>query len=77
MKKEQEYSIPLRAYSKQELAQCYFPNCPVEVAQQHLRRWIRNCKALVRELESTGMQKKCRMYTPKQVKVIMEYLGEP
>jgi hypothetical protein len=49
----------------------------VEVAQQHLRRWIRNCKALVRELESTGMQKKCRMYTPKQVKVIMEYLGEP
>jgi hypothetical protein len=77
MNKNRDYSIPVRTYSKQELAMYYFPGDPVSVAQQHLRRWIRNCKALHQELEAMDMGKKNHHYTPRQVEAIMRYLGDP
>ena len=67
----------VRAYGKQQLAICYFPDSDPTTAVKHLMRWIHNCHALADELTACGYRTTAKVFTPRQVRLITEYLGEP
>ena len=62
----------IRAYGKSELAMIYFPDLTKETAMRKLRLWL-SINPRLKKLIS----KKIRSYTPKQVRLIAEELGEP
>ena len=67
----------IRAYTKKELALLYFPDSLPRTAVNHLMAWIHQSKHLWAELQSTGYQPTSKAFTPRQVKAIVEQLGEP
>ena len=67
----------IRAYTKKELALCYFPDSSPSVAVHHLMAWIRRCTPLSDELSATGYTITHKYFTPRQVRAIVEQLGEP
>jgi len=67
----------MRPYTKQELAQLYFPDTPPHTAVNRLMRWINRCEPLREALEETHYQPRNRLFTPKQTALICQYLGEP
>ncbi len=67
----------IRAYSKKELALMYFPDSQPRTAVNHLMSWIRRCTQLWTELQATGYETTCKTFTPRQVRAIVEQLGEP
>lgn len=48
---------PIRAYSKQELAQTYFPDIAPRSAVNRLRAWIDRCQPLSQALQEAGYRK--------------------
>lgn len=70
--------FPIRSYTKKELAFCYFPTAEnPHSAVNHLMRWINNCTPLRKALEEQGYQKTAKWLLPREVRLIIEYLGEP
>ena len=67
----------IRMYTKKELALMYFPESMPRTAVNHLMVWIRRCTPLWEELQMMGYSKTSKSFSPKQVKAIVEYLGEP
>ena len=67
----------IRTYTKKELALMYFPESYPRTAVNHLMAWIHQCDPLWEELLAMGYHKLSKAFTPKQVKAIVEYLGEP
>ncbi len=67
----------IRMYTKKELALMYFPESNPRTAVNHLMAWIRLCTPLWDELLKMGYCKTSKSFSPKQVKAIVEYLGEP
>ena len=67
-----EPKFTIRAYGKSELAMKYFPNLSPESASNKFRNWLR-INPRLRELISRSS----RDYTPKQVRRIVEEIGEP
>ena len=67
----------IRAYTKKELALMYFPDSLPRTAVNHLMAWIRNCKQLWDELQTIGYHVNSKAFTPREVKAIVEQLGEP
>lgn len=65
-------TFTIRAYGKSELAMMYFPDLTKETAMKKLRFWL-SINPRLKKLIS----KKIRSYTPKQVRLIVEELGEP
>ena len=72
-----ETDFIIRAYTKKELALLYFPYSAPRTAVNHLMSWIRNCKQLWQQLQETGYCVSSKAFTPRQVKAIVEQLGEP
>lgn len=72
-----EESFKVRAYSKAELATLYNPQECLTVALQTLSRWIRTNPTLMEELKNMNYNKYRRGFTPKEVAMIVKYLGEP
>ena len=72
-----EGEFPIHVYRKQELAMMYFPYASKACAGRNLRRWIHNCKGLYDKLLEVGYDKKRRFYLSREVRVIIEFLGEP
>ncbi len=70
-------SFTIRAYSKKELALLYFPDSMPRTAVSHLMSWIRRCTLLWEQLQTTGYQSTNKTFTPRQVRFIVEQLGEP
>ncbi len=70
-------SFTLRAYTKKELALMYFPDSTPPTAVSHLMNWIRHCTALRQQLQDTGYVPASKTFTPRQVRLIVEQLGEP
>lgn len=62
----------IRAYGKSELAMMYFPDDSKETAIKKLRFWLTINPRLKPLINRTF-----RYYTPKQVKKIVEEVGEP
>ena len=67
----------IRTYTKKELALMYFPESYPRTAVNHLMAWIRRCDPLWEKLLKMGYCKTSKAFSPKQVKAIVEYLGEP
>ena len=63
--------------AKNQLAMLYFPGDTPRTASVHLMRWIRRNAALVRALEETGYRPRDKYFSPMQVGIIYQYLGEP
>ncbi|WP_259466496.1 DUF4248 domain-containing protein [Parabacteroides goldsteinii] len=55
----------------------YFPGHTPVVAYKRMWEWIRTSRGLKAKLEAVGWVKFQKLYTPKQVAVLMEHLGEP
>ena len=68
--KEEPFII--KSYGKSELAMKYFPELTKESAMRKFRNWLR-INPRLRKLVS----REIRSYTPKQVRKIVEEIGEP
>ena len=62
---------------KSALAALYFPRLAPHQASNRLRRWIKYCEPLTRELLANGYKPSQRILTPHQVRIIFRHLGEP
>ena len=69
--------FPIRVYSKKELALCYFPESMPHTAVNRLMAWIFLNNSLIAELKKTGYLKSSKLFSPRQVELITEYLGTP
>lgn len=69
--------MKIATYTLTELSEMYFPNSTQRSALNQLKRWINYNNQLLSALEQKGYQSKQRYLTPAQVKLIIEYLGEP
>ena len=67
----------LCSYTKKELALKYFPDSTPRAAVNHLMSWIQRCTNLRHQLNSMGYRSTSKVFTPREVKAIIEYLGEP
>lgn len=71
-------ACPARMYSKIELSQLYFPQTNDKaVARHHLMAWIKGCPELWAQLQELGYRNRCQFFSPRMVRLIMDYLGEP
>lgn len=74
----EEVKFCVRCYDKVELAKMYFPKLSDPVSVAKLRRWIRNCTPLMKELEAEGdFYPRLKMYNAREVRLIVRYIGEP
>ncbi len=62
----------IKTYGKTELAMKYFPNLTPESAMKRFRNWL-----IINKRLKKLVSKKIRYYTPKQVRSIIEEVGEP
>lgn len=60
-----------------ELALAYAPELSESAARRRLHEWLHISPELMARLQATGFRSRQRVLTPKQVKIIMEHLGEP
>jgi hypothetical protein len=73
----EEKSFKIRSYGFGELAQLYLPDIHPKSASNQLRHWFQLNNNLSEALNMNGYRKGNRILTPNQVKVIVEFLGEP
>lgn len=68
----------IKAYGKSDLALQYFPDAAsAHTAVNHLMSWIRRNPELTEGLVKLRYCKSAKYFTPKEVAMIVEYLGEP
>lgn len=67
---EKEFIV--RAYGKSELAMLYFPGDSKDNVMRKFRFWLRVNKRLRKFITP-----KIKYYNPKQVRIIIDELGEP
>ncbi|MCF0257876.1 DUF4248 domain-containing protein [Bacteroides heparinolyticus] len=72
-----ESPFPIHSYGKGELASLYLPNVCQQTAVNRFNKWIRTSPGLEQRLMATGLRPTSRHYTPAQVKLIVDALGEP
>ena len=69
--------MKIKSYSKQELAMLYFPDVTPHTATNHLMRWIHNCQPLKSRLDQLHYRRHNKYLIAEQVRVIVQFLGEP
>ena len=74
MENEANYS---KVWAVYELALCYFPYSTPHTAVNHLVAWINRCTPLQEALRDQGYKKSAKWLSPREVRMIVEYLGEP
>lgn len=63
---------------KNELAMKYFPYATTpKLARDNLTRWINRCRPLLMALAKVHYNTHDWYYTPRQVELIYQFLGEP
>ena len=67
----------VREYGRTELATLYCPDLAPESAWRRLRRWMELFPGLMEKLHASGYHSHLRSFTPAQVRLIVEALGEP
>lgn len=67
----------IRPYTKTQLAQIYFPGSTEEAARRRLMRWIKHCKPLVKALGDANYSTHNMCFSPRQVRLIVDFLGIP
>ncbi len=68
--------LPVKVYGKAELAMLYSPGFPPVLARKRLAYWISRYPGLKARLDAAG-GKYAHFFTPAQVKMLFEALGEP
>lgn len=66
-----------KVYGHMELAMLYFPGILPKSASSQLSLWICRDEELLADLLKAGYKKGQRMYTPRQVAILVDHLGEP
>lgn len=72
-----EDKFKIKSYGYGELAQMYFPNISKHSATIQFRRWICLNEKLQEELSASGHKRWQKLLTPKQVEIIIHFIGEP
>lgn len=72
-----EEKFKIRSYGFGELALHYFPNSNKNSASTQLGRWIKQNQNLKNQLSELGYLPRKKILTPSQVKLIIDYFGEP
>ena len=67
----------IREYGRTELAQLYSPTVTPESAWRKFRRWMDRFPGLTERLREMGYSDRSRIFTPRQVRLIVDCLGEP
>lgn len=68
----------IQEYGKSELAMLYFPKAQTaKGALSNLNSWINQNRKLKAALRACGMSPSAKSYTPKEVALILHYIGEP
>ena len=75
--KLEEENFPIRVFPKADLAVLYSPNCAISTAMRNLSAWIRKNHALWLALQAVGYNRYRRCYMPREVALIVQYLGAP
>ena len=70
-------NFTIRVYAKSELAQLYTPNICPRAACKKLLTWIKRNAELHDALLRSGLTPHSKEYTPYQVRLIVDALGEP
>lgn len=70
-------TFKIRTYGRTELAQKYCPNMTARAAFRKLMQWIDLYPELNEQLANHGYTPHQRTYTPAQVQLIVDALGEP
>ena len=67
----------IREYGRQELASLYCPTLKPDSAWKKLNQWMDLYPGLKDKLRECGYNGKKRTFTPLQVGIIVEAMGEP
>ena len=70
-------NFTIRVYAKSELAQLYTPNIRPRAACKKLQMWIERNAELCDALHRSGLAPHSKTFTPYQVRLIVDALGEP
>ena len=70
-------NFKVREYGRMELAQLYCPDIAPESAWKKLKKWIDLNPGLADRLRAVGYDSHTRSFTPAQVRLIVDALGEP
>ena len=65
-----------RVYGHTELAQLYLPNITPKSAWRAFKKWLKKFPGLWARLEAMGAWCR-RVFTPAEVRLIVEAIGEP
>ena len=66
-----------RATDKRTLALRYFPHSTPTAALRRMERWMNQAHGLQEALRATGYRRRNRALTPRQLRIVYDYLGEP
>lgn len=66
-----------KSYGFAELACHYLPALNKKSASNQLRNWINKNEKLKLALSDAGVLNRQKIFTPKQVRIILDHLGEP
>lgn len=72
-----EIEFKVRAYGRTELAQLYSPYISSRAAHIKFKKWINRYPGLTEQLRKIGFKETSHQFTPAQVRLIVESLGEP
>ena len=64
-------------YRKRELAMLYAPGVCPKSALRLFNSYLHRAKGLLPALEAAGYSRAARHFTPKQLALVLTYLGEP
>ncbi len=67
----------ITTYTKKDLACMYCPDSTARCAIRTLTRWIKRNQELYEALACTGYNVRTRIFMPRQVNIIVQYLDEP
>jgi hypothetical protein len=67
----------IKEYGRMELAQIYCHTIMPESAWKKFRRWMQLYPGLMESLTAIGYNEHSRSFTPAQVRLIVDALGEP
>ena len=67
----------IKEYGRMQLAQMYCPAVMPESAWKKCKRWMRLYPGLMERLTAIGYTEHSRSFTPAQVRLTVDALGEP
>ena len=67
----------IKEYGRMELASIYSPSIMPRSAWRRFQNWMEKSPDLLPRLYATGYDTNQRIFTPIQVRIIVECLGEP